>query len=62
MFEPGDCSEKVGCALAVQQHSLVEGTVPDEQQKDQELLLGARGREVFAAELRSSLFHWRVGV
>ncbi len=41
MFEPWDCSESVGYALAVQQRSLVEGTVPDEQQKYQELLLGA---------------------
>ncbi len=40
-FEPADCSERVGYTLAVQQRSLVEGTVPDEQQKDQELLLGA---------------------
>ncbi len=47
MFEPWDCSERVGYALAVQQHSLVEGTVPDEQQKYQELLLGAWGREIF---------------
>ena len=38
MLERGDCSERVGCALAVQQRSLVEGTVPDEQQKYQELL------------------------
>ncbi len=41
MFEPGDCSERVVHALAVQQCSLVEGTVADEQQKDQQLLLGA---------------------
>ncbi len=41
MFERGDCSERVGYALAVQQCSLVEGTVPNKQQKDQELLLGA---------------------
>ncbi len=40
-FESGDCSERVGYVFAVQQRSPVEGTVPDEQQKDQELLLGA---------------------
>ncbi len=41
MYEPGDCSERVRYALAVHQCSLVEGTVPDEQQKAQELLRGA---------------------
>ncbi len=41
MFESEDCSERVENALAVQQRSLVEGTVLEKQQKDQELLLGA---------------------
>ncbi len=41
MFVPGDCSERVRYSLAVQQRSPVKGTVPDEQQKGQELLLRA---------------------
>ena len=33
MLERGDCSERVGCALAVQQHSLVEGTDPGKHRR-----------------------------
>lgn len=56
MFEHGDCNESVGCAKAVRQRSLVEGTVPGKQQNDQEQLFGAREREAVAVELRFSLF------
>lgn len=52
MFEHGDCNESVGCAKAVRQRSLAEGTVPGKQQKDQELLFGTREREALAVEVR----------
>lgn len=54
-FEHGDCNKSVGCAKAIQQRSVAEGTVPGKQRKDQELLLGAPEGEALAVKLRFNL-------